>query len=457
MQSTNAMIYFVLVLLFINLNVSVAIRSVTYNGIGTFTWNFYDPVYRPSAFLMLPQNPDKIDPSFHLFTRNNTEQYDVLDYKEQDSISHSHFNSSLPTKVVIHGFRDGEQIGYRWMKKMSDRMLERENVNVILVDWYAGSFGMYGQAMVNTQIVGAMLGNLISMLANSFGANNFHLIGDCLGVYVAGIATIFLGGKSSLVNRITSLDGSGPIYTLPGYNLLSNQPFIDAIHSDPSFFTYQQTCGTIDFWPLLQRTTMNNVRARDMYIDSLKKDIPQPKTFECENESAFKQGKCTDCGSNGEKCALLGPNAIDYRKFVDEISDENQKRKRFFMITNSVEPYLSKYQYIIKIKNNNLNWLSIFSIDSIKFYDSNGKVDHLILNTWMGLSNIPCVLSIMPNNLKKIKLIQNPHRYWMNLGKRIDVCVIDLTYPNMGMEGPSNVIKFCLSNDDGDMQTVQSI
>jgi hypothetical protein len=53
-------------------------------------------------------------------------------------------------------------------------------MNVIVVDWSGGSFDPYDQAVVNTQVVGAVISELVKALHNTtqFDYSNVHLIGS---------------------------------------------------------------------------------------------------------------------------------------------------------------------------------------------------------------------------------------------------------------------------------------
>lgn len=87
----------------------------------------------------------------------------------------------------------------------------------------------------------------------------------------------------------------------------------------------------------------NHQRAVDYFIDSLDTTIPLPKAYLCDNYDDFKNGKCVDCGSNGEKCVILGPRDIEYENSVKDVNAgvDSTNGKRFFMITGQHEPLLN--------------------------------------------------------------------------------------------------------------------
>ena len=77
----------------------------------------------------------------------------MLDYLNTTSITSSHFNVSLATKIIIHGF--GSSCRKIWPREMRLSFLLVEDCNVICVDWEAGAVDPnYVRAAVNTRLVG---------------------------------------------------------------------------------------------------------------------------------------------------------------------------------------------------------------------------------------------------------------------------------------------------------------
>jgi len=96
---------------------------------------------------------------------------------------------------------------------MKTALLNRENCNVILVDWSKGAKGPdYGQASGNARLVGAQTAELIKFLisnaSGSSGSSNlgkkFYIVGFSLGAHVAGYAGSHLRTKYGIaLGRIT--------------------------------------------------------------------------------------------------------------------------------------------------------------------------------------------------------------------------------------------------------------
>ena len=94
---------------------------------------------------------------------------------------------------------------------MKDALLEKENYNVILVDWSKGASNPldYLQAAGNTRLVGRQISVLIKFLI-SYGnngpgsADRFYIVGFSLGAQTAGYAGSYLKARYSLtLDRIT--------------------------------------------------------------------------------------------------------------------------------------------------------------------------------------------------------------------------------------------------------------
>ena len=56
---------------------------------------------------MLPSPPEEVQTQFFLYTRKNREISQLIAYNNYSSLAESNFNSSLPLKIIIHGFGSG--------------------------------------------------------------------------------------------------------------------------------------------------------------------------------------------------------------------------------------------------------------------------------------------------------------------------------------------------------------
>lgn len=105
-------------------------KTQTYAPFGTFSnIDFYDPDVRP--FDKVPVYPNLIGLKLHFCTRNNVQ---LLTFDESLQISNLNFDENLKTKMIIHGFNSGPtKVG--WIFSMAEKILEYQNVNVIIADW----------------------------------------------------------------------------------------------------------------------------------------------------------------------------------------------------------------------------------------------------------------------------------------------------------------------------------
>ena len=91
---------------------------------------------------------------------------------------------------------------------MKDALLDREDCNVILVDWSGGSKTEYEQAAGNTRLVGVQIAELIRFLISSNSgssswAERFYIVGFSLGAQIAGYAGRHLKAEGMTLGRIT--------------------------------------------------------------------------------------------------------------------------------------------------------------------------------------------------------------------------------------------------------------
>nr|XP_027197649.1 pancreatic triacylglycerol lipase-like [Dermatophagoides pteronyssinus] len=354
-------------------------KSVTYPGIGTFTDNdFYDIKWRP--FVALPESPERIDPNYVLYNRKIQYNPQTLSFNNTDMIRMSHFDPKLETKILVHGFIDGPLINC-WMYPMKDKILVTHDVNVILVDWSKSDFFPYTQATANARIAGAMTGIFIQNLINEFNVSpsSFHLIGHSLGAHVVGYAGKWLEGKLA---HITGLDPAGPYFeglTNPAARLWhTDAQFVESIHTDahhliPTLgFGMYETCSHIDFYPnggvsqpgcdqerfttiitkglihgITNLIACNHERSAYYYLEAYGEVESYPVAYACNSYDDYQNGQCTSCAHDGSNCAILGPKAINYKKFITDPSVS--KGKRFFFSTAPHEKFF-KFQYMIRVK-----------------------------------------------------------------------------------------------------------
>ncbi|XP_017587389.1 PREDICTED: phospholipase A1 member A isoform X2 [Corvus brachyrhynchos] len=188
----------------------------------------------------------KLKVQFLLFTSSSPTCGELI--SADDGIKNCSFNSSLETKIIIHGFR---ALGTKpsWIEGLVQAILHTSQVNVIAVDWVYGSTGAYPSAVENVTRLALVISQFISkLLALGVSGTSIHIIGVSLGAHVGGLVGHFHGGH---LGRITALDPAGPKYTRaspeerldPGDAL-----FVEAIHTDADNFGIRIPVGHIDYF-----------------------------------------------------------------------------------------------------------------------------------------------------------------------------------------------------------------
>ncbi|CAH3134874.1 unnamed protein product [Pocillopora meandrina] len=270
-----------------------------------------------------------------MFTRSGSGEVD------DDSVSRlraAKFNIMRRTIFVIHGWTG-------WATRMKNALKNREDCNVILVDWSKGASKDYFQSAGNTQLVGAQVGELIRFLISSAGGSRnlvdkFYVIGFSLGAQAAGYAGTYLKDKAGMtLGRITGLDPAGPLFTNVGdarFRLdKSDAKYVDVIHTDmpPKVGLFglgmRKEAGHADFFPnggvrqagckqhlaklaIFQTVICDHMRAPEYYIASVQNNCSW-KAFPCHSLSDCEAGKSTPCygkcpsmGYDADKTALTG-------------------------------------------------------------------------------------------------------------------------------------------------------
>ncbi|XP_035827279.1 inactive pancreatic lipase-related protein 1-like [Aplysia californica] len=93
-------------------------RKVCYTDLGCFE----NKAPFDNAQGRVPKSPEQIGTVFRLFTRlNRTDGQDLL-YNDSTSFASSDFNSSNPTKFIVHGF--GGRLSNKWMVAIKDALLD---------------------------------------------------------------------------------------------------------------------------------------------------------------------------------------------------------------------------------------------------------------------------------------------------------------------------------------------
>ncbi|KAF7250904.1 Lipase member H-A [Varanus komodoensis] len=165
-----------------------------------------------------------------LYTRRNK---DCAEKLHEFNLTSTHLDLTKKVIMVIHGYRFTGSPPV-WIYEIKDQLLEKGDINVIIVDWNRGATTIiYSNAVYNAKNVVEILKNFIDqMLANGLSLDSIYMIGVSLGAHIAGFVGKAYHGK---IGRITGLDPAGPSFTgkSPSERLdHTDAQFVDVIHSD---------------------------------------------------------------------------------------------------------------------------------------------------------------------------------------------------------------------------------
>ncbi|ETN66330.1 hypothetical protein AND_001885 [Anopheles darlingi] len=238
----------------------------------------------------------------------------------------SYFNSSLPVKVIIHGYNANMFLSQ--LMKMKTEYLARGSYNLIYVDWSELASGSWYPSVVsNTPHVGTCIGQMVKRITEA-GASDVHVIGFSLGAHVANYVSTTV--RPLRIQRITGLDPAvNSIFGKPVDDRLdpSDADFVDVFHTNALMQGKIGTCGHADFYfnggsvqpGCWKRDFLacNHHRALDYYAESIRS---QTKFWgrSCKSYFYYAFGYCEknlqvvageDCPSDARGTFMLSTNA----------------------------------------------------------------------------------------------------------------------------------------------------
>ncbi|XP_064919622.1 phospholipase A1 member A isoform X2 [Columba livia] len=220
-----------------------------------------------------------------------------------DDIQNSTFNTSLETKIIIHGFR---ALGTKpsWIEELVHAILHTSQVNVIAVDWVYGSTGAYASAVENVPELALSISQFISkLLALGVSGTSIHIIGVSLGAHVGGLVGHFHGGQ---LGRITDFGIRIPVGHIDYFvNGGKDQP------GCPRFISAGYKFLICD-----------HMRAVHLYVSALKHSCPVV-AFPCASHQDFLNGHCLDCADpflfSCPRIGLLEQAGLNMRRLPKEV------------------------------------------------------------------------------------------------------------------------------------------
>ncbi|XP_009939909.1 phospholipase A1 member A isoform X1 [Opisthocomus hoazin] len=312
----------------------------------------------------------KLKVQFLLFTSTSPSCGELI--LADNGIKNSSFNSSLETKIIIHGFR---ALGTKpsWIEGLVLAILHTSEVNVIAVDWVYGSTGAYRSAVENVTQLALSISQFISkLLALGISGTSIHIIGVSLGAHVGGLVGHFHGGQ---LGRITGLDPAGPKYTgaSPEERLDPGDAlFVEAIHTDADNFGIRIPVGHIDYFvnggkdqPGCPRfisagykyLICDHMRAVHLYVSALRHSCPMV-AFPCTSHQDFLNGSCLDCADpflfSCPRIGLLEQAGVNMRKLPKEV--------KVYLMTSPTAPFCvhhSLVEFHLQKKRNRVTSIEI--------------------------------------------------------------------------------------------------
>lgn len=269
----------------------------------------------PFNNLPLPWCMDQVNPSYTMYTRTNRNAGQGFDH---NSAVPPAFGAGRRTAFLAHGYQSSGSSG--WLPTMKDALLDREDINVVIVDWQGGAdIVNYNQAASNTRSTGAYTAQVVNNLVNNGGGANSRMwcIGHSLGAHVCG----HTGGSTSL-QRITGMDPAGPSFESNSDLSIGLNPgsanFVDVLHTDVTTYGTLREIGHVDFYPagghdqpgcISDIAGCSHSRAHEYMTESIRQDCFQSRSS-CSNYNNIP-GSCSSCTCGGGACALMGYGA-DY-------------------------------------------------------------------------------------------------------------------------------------------------
>ncbi|XP_055845591.1 phospholipase A1-like, partial [Episyrphus balteatus] len=181
-----------------------------------------------------PSDPYLVE--YYLYTPVNPTNAQKLRQDDPSSIERSNFNASIPTRIILHGFRSSADAPV--CSLVRDAIFKIGRRNIICIDWSKIAEKTYPTARFVAPSVGEDLSMFINFLSEytSLSIKDVSIFGHSLGAHVAGIAAKHLKQQNKTLQLIVGCDPAFPLFD---YNDCSSR----LCHTDAKFVETIQTSG----------------------------------------------------------------------------------------------------------------------------------------------------------------------------------------------------------------------
>ncbi|XP_066155565.1 pancreatic triacylglycerol lipase-like [Euwallacea fornicatus] len=186
---------------------------------------------------------------FYVYTPNNLSGTKIRANQATNIVSLTGFSLQKETVVIIHGWNNHYLSPVN--VQIRKALLQKKNLNVIVVDWSSIAGGTYISSQGSVRAVGNHVGDFLITLNNALGyrLNRITLVGHSLGAHVSGNA----GARTiGLVNTIVGLDPAGPLFTESNINNRldpTDANYVHVIHTNDGLLGFGINMGHSDYYP----------------------------------------------------------------------------------------------------------------------------------------------------------------------------------------------------------------
>ncbi|KAJ8704792.1 hypothetical protein PYW08_012112 [Mythimna loreyi] len=270
-------------------------------------------------------NPDTQN-VYHLFTRNNPTTSQPIVLGNLQTLWSSNYNPAHRTVILLHGW--GNTVLSASNAVMVPAFLAKEDANVIVVDWSAGSGTInYLAAVRNTVTSGQAVARFVNWLDSVNPVQtSYHIAGFSLGGQQSGVIGRNLARSPAY---ITSLDPAGPGWVTNEHKFRpTDGEYTEIIHTNVQSAGYLQPLGDVDFYP----NGGNN--------------MPGCSTGGCDHDRAyfyFAESLQTG-GFTGRRCenyeaALIGDCNLPETLQLGGLEPKTGKTGIYYLQTSSAPPF----------------------------------------------------------------------------------------------------------------------